>query len=187
MTNSIVVTGATGTIGRRVVEGLVAKQASVVALVRDPAKAPAGARAARPPPPNPNPDWQDRDIKLRSVVWAMTVLTVAAFLSAFAMYALLLTYRADAERRAEAVSPLAKVREVPAGPLLQVNAAAELAELQAKQSVLLTNYAWQDQMRGIVRIPISRAMELVADGIGVPPPPAPQPEPPAPPDAPAAD
>jgi hypothetical protein len=148
-------------------------------------KTPAGARAARPPPPNPNPDWQDRDIKLRSVAWAMTALIVAAFVSAFAMYALLLTYRADAERRAEAVSPLAKVREVPAGPLLQVNAAAELAELQAKQSALLTNYAWQDQMRGIVRIPIHRAMELVAEGMGLTP--APQPEPPAPPDAPTAD
>jgi uncharacterized protein YbjT (DUF2867 family) len=38
MSKNIVVTGATGTIGRRVVEGLIAKKASVVALVRDAAK-----------------------------------------------------------------------------------------------------------------------------------------------------
>jgi len=50
MKTNIVVTGATGTIGRRVVEGLIAKKAPVVALVRDPSKGgsleSAGARLA---------------------------------------------------------------------------------------------------------------------------------------------
>jgi uncharacterized protein YbjT (DUF2867 family) len=50
MKRDIVVTGATGTIGRRVVEGLIAKKASVVALVRDASKGAtleaAGARTA---------------------------------------------------------------------------------------------------------------------------------------------
>ena len=48
--NEIAVTGATGTIGRRVVEGLIATKASVVALVRDASKGaalePLGARLA---------------------------------------------------------------------------------------------------------------------------------------------
>src|SRR5690349_11713247 len=39
MNKRIVVTGATGTIGRRVVEGLLQKDADVVAMVRDPGKA----------------------------------------------------------------------------------------------------------------------------------------------------
>jgi uncharacterized protein YbjT (DUF2867 family) len=39
MTNTIVVTGATGTIGRRVVDGLLAERRPVVALVHSPAKA----------------------------------------------------------------------------------------------------------------------------------------------------
>lgn len=46
MTKQIVVTGATGTIGGRVVEGLLAQQVPVVAFVRDAAKAPPGTRAA---------------------------------------------------------------------------------------------------------------------------------------------
>lgn len=47
MTKNIVVTGATGTIGRRVVEGLLAKNLPVTGLVRDAGKAlPAGATAA---------------------------------------------------------------------------------------------------------------------------------------------
>ncbi len=43
---NITVTGATGTIGRRVVDGLAARSAAVTALVRDPAKAVPGARSA---------------------------------------------------------------------------------------------------------------------------------------------
>jgi uncharacterized protein YbjT (DUF2867 family) len=47
MTKNIVVTGATGTIGSRVVEGLLAKNAAVTALVRDAAKAvPLAAKGA---------------------------------------------------------------------------------------------------------------------------------------------
>jgi NAD(P)H dehydrogenase (quinone) len=50
MTKNIAVSGATGTIGRRVVEGLIAKEAPVVALVRDAARGAAlerlGARLA---------------------------------------------------------------------------------------------------------------------------------------------
>jgi uncharacterized protein YbjT (DUF2867 family) len=46
MTKNIVVTGATGTIGRRVVEGLLAKNLPVTALVRDAQKTPPGATAA---------------------------------------------------------------------------------------------------------------------------------------------
>ena len=132
------------------------------------------------PPPNPNPDWQDRDIKLRPVVWALAILSLAAVASAIAMYALLMNYRAAADRRAADVSPMAKVRELPAAPLLQVNAAAEWADHQAKQNDLLHHYAWKDQMRGIAQIPIERAMELVAADMPTPtsaPPPAPEPEP----------
>lgn len=46
MTKNIVVTGATGTIGRRVVEGLLAKTLPVTAFVRDATKTPAGAATA---------------------------------------------------------------------------------------------------------------------------------------------
>lgn len=113
-------------------------------------------------PGNPNPDYQDRDIKLAPVVWSLVALSVAAVLSAVAMYATLSRYRAQAEERAALVSPLASIREVPAGPLLQVNASQELAEHRAAQAVLLDHYGWADQIRGVARIPVSRAMEMIA-------------------------
>jgi len=38
----------------------------------------------------------------------------------------------------------------------------EIADLHAKEDLLLDNYSWEDKSTGKVRIPIERAMELIA-------------------------
>jgi hypothetical protein len=38
----------------------------------------------------------------------------------------------------------------------------DVADLHAREDLLLTNYTWVDQSKGTVRIPIDRAMELIA-------------------------
>jgi hypothetical protein len=46
----------------------------------------------------------------------------------------------------------------------------EIADLHAKEDLLLENYSWVDKSQGKVRIPIERAMELVAkQGLAVAP------------------
>ncbi|MBL8659287.1 MAG: hypothetical protein JNM75_05980 [Rhodospirillales bacterium] len=49
------------------------------------------------------------------------------------------------------------------GPKLQVNPQADLAALREHESQILTNYGWVDRGRGIARIPIDRAMALLAE------------------------
>jgi hypothetical protein len=39
----------------------------------------------------------------------------------------------------------------------------EIADLHAKEDLLLKHYSWVDQSKGEVRIPIERAMELIAE------------------------
>ena len=39
----------------------------------------------------------------------------------------------------------------------------ELAQVRAAQQELLNGYRWVDEKQGVVRIPIARAMELVAE------------------------
>jgi hypothetical protein len=39
----------------------------------------------------------------------------------------------------------------------------EVTDIHAKEDLLLENYSWIDQSRGAVRIPIERAMELIAE------------------------
>jgi hypothetical protein len=38
----------------------------------------------------------------------------------------------------------------------------DVADLHAREDLLLSNYTWIDQSKGTVRIPIERAMELIA-------------------------
>ncbi len=48
-------------------------------------------------------------------------------------------------------------------PRVQVdNGDQDIADLHAREDLLLNNYTWIDQSKGTVRIPIERAMELVA-------------------------
>jgi len=53
--------------------------------------------------------------------------------------------------------------------------ADDLADLHQREDLLLDNYSWIDQSKGTVRIPIERAMELIAQrGLPVAPAPAQQ-------------
>jgi len=47
---------------------------------------------------------------------------------------------------------------------------AYLNELREKQQKQLTTYAWVDQAKGVVRLPIERAMELTVQEINAPKP-----------------
>ncbi len=59
--------------------------------------------------------------------------------------------------------PVAAVREerLPPWPRLQANPARDLAAYQREQSALVGTYGWVDRRRGIVRLPVDRAIELV--------------------------
>jgi hypothetical protein len=48
------------------------------------------------------------------------------------------------------------------GPPLQLSPRSEMAEMRAGEDKILHSYGWIDQQKGIVRIPIERAMELTA-------------------------
>jgi hypothetical protein len=50
----------------------------------------------------------------------------------------------------------------PPEPRLQPNPPMELKEFRAAEDTILNNYAWIDPDKGIVRMPVDRAMELVA-------------------------
>lgn len=64
-----------------------------------------------------------------------------------------------------ALSPLA-VRErpeVPAEPRLEVAPTQQLLELHAREEQTLSTYGWVDRGAGVVRIPVQRAIDLLAE------------------------
>lgn len=66
--------------------------------------------------------------------------------------------RADAE-----VSPLIDAQQIPPGPKLQAYPAEDLGELHEWEEERLNSYEWVDENTGIFRIPIDRAIEIVAE------------------------
>ncbi len=59
-------------------------------------------------------------------------------------------------------APLSELRAPPSGPALETLTTAELEAVRAREEELLTSSAWIDPVNGIVRIPIERALEIVA-------------------------
>ncbi len=69
------------------------------------------------------------------------------------------------EKAAERPLPplAATLPEVPPEPRLQVAPAADLATLHTREDALLNSYGWVDAQSGLVRIPIDRAIEVLAE------------------------
>src|SRR5580658_11292311 len=59
-------------------------------------------------------------------------------------------------------SPAQDARQLPPEPRLEVTPDIDLQEMRAAEDQVLNNYAWLDQQNGIVRLPIDRAIELIA-------------------------
>src|SRR6185295_16751100 len=78
---------------------------------------------------------------------------------------LLLHYASREARRSAAANPLAESygRRVPPQPRLQADPLGDLHALRAEEDALLHGYGWVDRKAGTTRIPIERAIEVLAD------------------------
>ncbi len=60
-------------------------------------------------------------------------------------------------------SPLAEGRRLPPEPRLQARPATDIERLRADENTRLSGYAWVDEDQQLVRIPIERAMDAIAE------------------------
>ncbi|MBM3493364.1 MAG: hypothetical protein FJX72_03425 [Armatimonadetes bacterium] len=115
-------------------------------------------------PADPDARFEASDVSPRAMVkWAigLLVLMLGSMLVALVYYVAL--GGAVQTRRS---TPVAERRLQP-WPRLQANPAKDLDEFEREQAGMERSYAWVDPTRGIVRIPVDRAMELVI-GRGLP-------------------
>ncbi len=72
-------------------------------------------------------------------------------------------FRAEKKSAEPALSPLAAQREaMPPEPRLQIQPDADWEKYKAAEDSLARTYGWVSREAGVVRLPIDRAMELVA-------------------------
>jgi len=104
------------------------------------------------------------DVVVRPIVIAgiglglAVMLVVAVTLGMFDLFA---AYRA---RVSPPANPLAAAQgpRLPPEPRLQVHPVKDLRELREAEDNLLDHYGWVDKSAGVVRIPIERAIDLLA-------------------------
>ena len=105
------------------------------------------------------------DVAARPVLAAAIGLVVVLLLVAGGQLLLLRHY---AERVPEGATPADAVAEprTPPEPRLLVDPRSALLELRAEEDALLHGYAWVNREAGLVRIPIERAIEVLAAPAG---------------------
>jgi hypothetical protein len=116
----------------------------------------------------PTRGYEITDVRVRGIVVfliGLAALAVATHFGLEAYHGRLERLASERDRAAiESLGPAARPGEAerPAGPLLQSNPVRALAEQRAHEERLLSTYGWVNRDLGIARIPIDRAMEIVA-------------------------
>jgi len=96
---------------------------------------------------NPEVSHERSDVNIRAIVGFGIALLLTAVVIHVALYWLLEYYK--------------QVQTTPQ-PRLQISPTNDLAEMRAAEEKELTTYGWLDEEKQTVRIPIDRAMELLA-------------------------
>jgi hypothetical protein len=105
---------------------------------------------------------EERDVQLRPLIISGMGLAIIAGLSLLAMWLLFDYFAARRARLEVAPSPVFEARQLPPEPRLEVSPQQDLRQIRAAEMALLHSYGWVDRQAGIVRIPIERAIELLA-------------------------
>lgn len=112
-------------------------------------------------------DYEKSDVSVRGIGWFAWGIVATALICGFAVWlAMRVLDRVtpngrSPETRSAQAGPPAFV-EQGSGPHLQVDSPADLARFRAEEETKLTTYGWVDRKAGVVRIPVARAMELMA-------------------------
>lgn len=105
--------------------------------------------------------YEPSDANVRVIGIFLVALVLGCVAAAFAVRWVLDSFTGGAPRGgAEArVAP----RELPPAPRLEPQPRHDLREWLARERALLGSYAWVDREAGVVRIPIGRAIEILAE------------------------
>jgi len=115
----------------------------------------------------------DHELDFRGILGFVGGLTAVTLVVMGLMWGVTVLFKGSLARRDPAPPALAEAREarVPPGPNLQPNPTADLASFRAAEEAELATWAWVDQEKGAARVPVERALEIVASrGLPAPPP-----------------
>lgn len=116
---------------------------------------------------------EGRDVEVRGIFWFVAALLISGVVITIVLWGMFRYFegeRAGLDPEDTPVVAEQRKREPPSAdpaarfpqPRLQFKAAEENARHQFAEERILSSYGWVDAKAGVARIPINRAMELVA-------------------------
>ena len=109
----------------------------------------------------PRHDHERSDWNLSYVVSAAIMLVIAVTAMCAGSWWIFRTFQRSAESRV--MGTASAQPQLPPEPRLQISPSEDWAEMLRREQAVLHSYGWVDRSHGIVRIPIDRAMELIAE------------------------
>ncbi|HMI82719.1 MAG TPA: hypothetical protein VK550_01435 [Polyangiaceae bacterium] len=111
----------------------------------------------------------DEELDYKSIIRFVIGLIVVTLIVLAVAWAMSTAFKKADEAQDPPPSPLAEARAdpIPPGPRLQSAPPRDMDELRAQDRDALTTYGWVDQAGGVARIPVERAMSILAErGLG---------------------
>jgi hypothetical protein len=117
------------------------------------------------PEVNPGVSHETRDVNVFQISAFGIGLLLSCIVTVFAMWAMFdfLFHREDQKNLGNPAASMMNERpKLPPEPRLQAEPKIELKDLRADEDAILSSYGWIDPNKGIVRIPINQAIDIVA-------------------------
>ena len=117
------------------------------------------------PENNPTVAHEETDADTRAITQFGIALVLIVVLSQLGLWWLFNTFTRRESKLSPPVTALVRAQAPtePPEPKLQANPQADMRMMREKEETVLNHYGWVDPNRGVVRIPIDRALDLVAE------------------------
>jgi hypothetical protein len=102
---------------------------------------------------------EQTEVNVRTIVVSLAFLLLGAILAAIVTEGIF-RYLHDTYKPDEAAKQAQP--QIPPEPRIEVAPAEQIQALRAREDHVLTRYAWVDQKSGTVRVPIDRAIDMLA-------------------------
>jgi hypothetical protein len=107
----------------------------------------------------------DRELNLRTILGFCGGVVGVTILALLVMWWMSDSFKKMDQAKDAAPSPLAEAQldPIPPGPRLQPAPPRDMNEMRARDREALTTYGWVDKPTGVARIPVDRAIQILAD------------------------
>src|SRR5438552_103199 len=117
------------------------------------------------PGSNPTVAHEKTDADTRAITQFGIALVFVVVLSQLGLWWLFSAFTKRESKLSPQVTALVRTQAPtePPEPRLQANPQADMRTMREKEETVLNHYGWVDPNRGVVRIPIDRALDLIAE------------------------